>query len=95
MEEQGFVFDAGGAFAIHHAFELALRREVVAQEQPVPISYVVVAIAFGEHPRGVGWRCHERMQNRCEETANAETLDAFAFEGHIIALEVDKGWNTR
>jgi hypothetical protein len=61
----------------------------------VPISYIVVAIAQGECPRGIGWGCHEWVQDCCEETANAETLNAFAFEGHFIALGVDKGWDTR
>jgi hypothetical protein len=90
MEEQEFMSYAGGAFAIDHTFKLALRRNVVAQEYCVPNVYGDLSInrASGEHTRGVGWRCHERMQNRCKETTNTETIrsmfDAFAFEGHYL-----------
>lgn len=75
------MFFAGG---VNNALKLALRRKIVAQEEHLPLSYVVLTIARGKHARGVGRRIHERTENRCKETTNTETIrsipDAF-FEG--------------
>jgi hypothetical protein len=70
------VLDVVGAFAEDHAFEIALRGKLAGHEYCAPISYRSPSLTPGEHPRGV--------QDHCEEIANAETLDAFAFEGHFI-----------
>lgn len=87
MEEQKFMLKLYGAFAVDHAFKLALCGKLAGKEQRVPKSYVDVTrrARRGEHSRGVSWGCHEWVKDRCEEIANAETLDgfAFAFEGHV------------
>jgi hypothetical protein len=69
------VFFAVGAFAENKAFELALRREFVAQEERVPLCYGVLVIATkGEYTGGIGRIIHGRTEDCCKETTNAETI---------------------
>lgn len=57
IEEQKLMLKFDGAFAVDHAFELALCGKLASKEQRVPKSYVDVTrlARRGEHSRGVSW----------------------------------------